>query len=75
MVTSPADDHERTQGMKDLEGPREAIHPLDGLLEPGAKSFGVDVSVAISLKRIADALDWQKDNTPMNPRDEYGRAL
>lgn len=32
-------------------------HPLEGLLEPGAKSYTAEVSIAISLKRIADALN------------------
>lgn len=31
-----------------------APHPLDGLLEPGARDYDATVSIAISLKRIAD---------------------
>jgi hypothetical protein len=31
-------------------------HPLTGLLEPGAARYDVQTSIAISLKRIADAL-------------------
>jgi len=35
----------------------EDTHTLDGLLEPGARSFDVATSQAISTKRIADALE------------------
>jgi hypothetical protein len=31
-------------------------HPLDGLLEPGARNYDAVVSIAISLKRLADHL-------------------
>lgn len=29
-------------------------HPLDGLLEPGARNYDALTSIAISLKRLAD---------------------
>lgn len=34
----------------------DVAHPLDGLLEPGSRPYTPEVSIAISLKRIADAL-------------------
>lgn len=34
----------------------ETKHPLDGLLESAARKYDAQTSIAISLKRIADAL-------------------
>lgn len=48
-----------------------AAHPLDGKLEPGADHMRASheacavVSIAISLKRIADALHGDDQNTGM----------
>ena len=42
-----------------------AAHGLDGLLEPASKPYDAMVSIAISLKRIADALTDQ--NAYTNP--------
>jgi hypothetical protein len=39
-----------------LETKMNDKHPLDGLLEPGASKYDPIVSIAISLKRIADGL-------------------
>ena len=45
-----------------MDGP---THPLDGLLEPGARVGGPLVSLAISAKRIADALTAPEADNPI----------